>query len=191
MKTIQIKYRPISGIIIIVLIIGFFLISKRDKRDKNDFPVTDIDMGVGQKLQNVRLTNENSEESLRWVLDAIELRFSQDSQHITFNNFQLKFEPENGVFLELSGKTGEISRILNEINLIDNIQGRTENGYTINTENILYRQKDGLLTTDEPVNITGPFFSVSGNGLDIDLVNKTLKITSNTTTIIDKEALIL
>jgi len=191
MKTTQIKYWPILGIIIIVLIIGFFLTQKGYKGLENGLSVLNIGSEEGQRLQDIRFINDSSGEGLRWVLDAKELKFSEDSQHITFSNFRLKFEPENGASLELSGKTGEINRSSNEINLTENIQGLIGNGYTINTEHIFYRQKDDCLTTDRPVKITGPFFSVSGNGLNIDMGNKTLKITSNAITIIDRKALIL
>ena len=139
MKTTQIKYWPILGIIIIVLIIGFFLTQKGYKGLENGLSVLNIGSEEGQRLQDIRFINDSSGEGLRWVLDAKELKFSEDSQHITFSNFRLKFEPENGASLELSGKTGEINRSSNEINLTENIQGLIGNGYTINTEHIFYR----------------------------------------------------
>ena len=59
------------------------------------------------------------------------------------------------------------------------------------TQQLSYKQKEGLLTTEDPVEITGPFFSVSGRGLHFDLEKETLQILSGVTTLIDGRSLAL
>jgi lipopolysaccharide export system protein LptC len=57
------------------------------------------------------------------------------------------------------------------------------------TEQIIFKQKEGYLETDEMVRLTGQFFSVVGRGLFVDLNKETLKILSDVQTKIDKESL--
>ena len=134
---------------------------------------------------------DNPEEGAKWVLDANEVRFSEDRQHISFNDFHLKLEPENSIFIELVGNSGDYDKASNEINLRGNLKGNTGNGYNIFTGHILYKQKDGYLKTDDLVEIKGPFFSVKGKGLFVNLANETIKIMKDVVTSIEGESLVL
>jgi lipopolysaccharide export system protein LptC len=52
-------------------------------------------------------------------------------------------------------------------------------------------EKRGHLTTDKPVEILGPLFTVKGQGLFADLKKETVRILSDVTTTIKREARIL
>jgi hypothetical protein len=47
------------------------------------------------------------------------------------------------------------------------------------------------LTTEDHVEITGPFFSIAGQGLRLDLEKETVRILSGVTTLIDGKSLAL
>ncbi len=70
--------------------------------------------------------------------------------------------------------------------LSGDLHGRTEDGYSITTDKAVYSQKEGRLTTDEEVLITGPFLSIEGQGLSYEVATQTLEIKSKTKTSISR-----
>jgi len=124
---------------------------------------------------------------VKWTLDAKEVRFSKNNNFFSFMDFRLKLEPKNKPAIELEGKRGDYNKNSGEINLRGGLQGCTDNGYRIITEHILYNQKEGILKTEKPVKITGPFFSISGKGLSFNVENEILQIKSDVMTLVDKK----
>ena len=125
---------------------------------------------------------------MTWSLDAKEMRSSEDENSISFNDFRLMVKPKDRPVIELTGEKGNYSRNSGEINLWGNLKGISGNGYSIVTDHILINEKSRQLTTDRPVVISGPFFSINGQGLLVDLEKETLKILANVTAIIDEES---
>lgn len=142
--------------------------------------------GEGLNLKDIHYTHNDSDEGLKWVLDAEEVKFSGDKNSIFFQDFLLKLELRDSQWLKLKGKQGNYFRASGDINLLGNLEGFSGNGYKIETEHILINEKTGLLSTKKPVKIFGPFFSVAGKGLFADLEKKKLKILSDVTTIFNK-----
>ena len=185
------KYLPITGILLLLFALGFFLFNARNKGVNGtvvDEVSSDSDASVtGKKIHYVQ---DNPDEGTKWVLDADEAIYSKDNRHISFKDFQIKFEPLNNPSLEIKGKQGAYDTTSKEISLWGDLQGHSSNGLSIFTEKIIFKQKDGILRTDEPVRITLPFYSVSGRGLLFDLGKDTCKIIYDVTTIIElKEGL--
>ena len=81
---------------------------------------------------------------------------------------------------------GDHTKDSGEINLWGNLEGSSENGFRIITDHILIHEKTRRLTTEKPVMIFGPFFSVYGQGLCVDLEKETLKILSNVHAVINE-----
>jgi LPS export ABC transporter protein LptC len=190
MLKIPLKYLPIIGIALIFAVIAFFLI-KADHKGIEAPLLTDLISEEGLNLKNIHYIQDNPEKGARWVLDADEVKFSKDRKHISFNKFRLKLEPENDLSMELVGKSGDYNQVSNEINLRGGLEGYTSSGYRIKTEQILFKQKEGYLKTDETVRLIGPFFTLEGRGLIVNLNRETLKILSDVHTKIDKESLVL
>ena len=90
----------------------------------------------------------------------------------------------------MKGNSGDYNKNTNEINLRGNLIGKTNSGYMLNTENIIYKQREGCLKTDNQVRIVGPFFSIAGEGLEFDLHEEKLIITSHVTTLIKQRSLL-
>jgi len=153
--------------------------------------LTNIFSEEGIKLENINYTQNSPDDGMKWNLDAKEVKFSKDRQFISFRDFRLKLEPENRPSVELEGKRGDYDRNSGEINLHGDLQGHTNDGYRIITQHILYKHKEGLLKTDEPVKIMGPFFSIAGRGLYLNLEKETLRIISGVTTSIYRESFML
>ena len=183
------KYLPLIGIIFLFAIIGFFLF-KADYKVLEDIVTQDTGPEGGFGLKNIHYIQNDPDERVKWVLDAEEVKFSKDRQIIFFHKFRLKLELENNDSIELKGDSGDYNKNSNEINLRGNLVGRTHSGYMINTENIIYKQREGCLKTDNQVRIVGPFFSIAGKGLEFDLHEEKLKITSHVTTLIKQGSLL-
>jgi LPS export ABC transporter protein LptC len=98
--------------------------------------------------------------------------------------------PENRPFFELKGSKGDYSRDSGEINLWGDLEGFSGNGYRIISEHLMINERLGHVSTEKPVKIFGPFFSVSGKGLIMDLEKESAKILSDVTTTIEQESLI-
>jgi LPS export ABC transporter protein LptC len=188
--TTLMRHLPIIGIASLLAVVAFYLI-KAGHEGPEDSPPTDTVENESFRLKNIHYIQENPDGGAKWILDADEVRFSEDRQYISFNNFHLKLEPENNFAIELLGKNGSYDKTSDEINLSGNVEGHTDNGYRIASDQILYKQKKGHLNTDGLVEITGPFFSVAGKGLHVNLNTATIKVIRDTTTVIERGALSL
>jgi LPS export ABC transporter protein LptC len=175
------KHWPLMGISVIVIIIGFFLFGEKKEAGENPlFDGTNPDKGL--KLKDIHYTQDDPDEKVKWTLDAVEVVYSKDGQFFSFKDFFLKLEPEGKPVIELQGKKGEYDRSSGEIDLQGDIKGTTDNGYRILTDHIRYNMPEGEVTSDKPVKITGPAFSISGNALFFDVEKELLRIISGVTT---------
>ena len=184
------KHWPLLGIAILILVLGLYMMGAQKQIIKESF-LTDIAGEEGIKLKNVSYAQNDPNKGMKWTLDAKEVKFSKDKTFIFFKDFRLKLTPQNRPTVEVKGKKGDYNRNSGEINLHGDLQAQTDNGYSITTEHILYKEKEGYLKTEEPVWIQGPYFSVAGRGLSYNLEKENLKIHSDVTTRIAKESLIL
>ncbi len=142
----------------------------------------------GVKLEDIHFTHEGTDQGVKWTLDAKEVRISEDRNQITFTDFMLTLEPQDRQVVHLEGKAGHYDKSAGQLLLSGELRGRTQDGYTIATERAVYNQNAGRLTTDEPVRITGPTFSVEGRGLAYDVATEVLEIKSEVKTQITGES---
>jgi LPS export ABC transporter protein LptC len=109
---------------------------------------------------------------------------------MSFNHFHLKVQPQKRPSVELTGEKGEYDTETGELVLKGDLKGKTDNGYTFETQSAVYNQKRGSLQTDELVEISGPFFSIRGRGLSFDVDKEVMTIQSEVTTFIKSEMFI-
>jgi LPS export ABC transporter protein LptC len=182
------KYLPIAGIVILFLALGYFLIKTPGSKGINKKAISELPPDAGITGNNLHLVEEHGEEGYKFILDADKATASQNEERVTLTGVGLRFESKDGHNMEIKGAEGD--KIQNEISLKGGVQGRSNDGYSLSTEYIVYNQKEGVLKTDELVKMSGPFFSVSGRGLLFKPEGETLKIISDVTTIINiKEGL--
>ena len=182
------KQWPIIGIMVILLVVASYLVKfGRKVIQEPDFNVV-ID-GEGIKLKDIHFTQNDLTKGLEWVLDAKEVKSSLDKNTVLFQDFHLKLKPQNRPFIKFKGNEGVYTRKSGEINLWGELEGYSEDGYRFITERVLFNEKTGFLTTNKPVKISGPFFTVTGKGLYVDLKKERLKISSDVTAILNNESL--
>jgi LPS export ABC transporter protein LptC len=180
---------PLAGLVILLVMVAFYLI--RSGTDLIQEPLfREVIPSEGLKLRDIHYTHDDSDENLKWILDAKEVKFSGDKNRIFFYDFRLTVEPEKSVPLKLRGKRGDYSRDSGDINLSGGLEGNSENGYSFTTDHVLINEKSERLSTDGVVKISGPFFSVEGRGLFLDMEKQRLKILTDVTTVIEKKSLI-
>ena len=189
MKSFLKRQWPLIGLGLVVTSVAFYLIRSGGESTPRSF-LWEVMSGDGLKLKDIQYTQEDPDKGLKWVLDASEVKFTEDNKSILFHDFHLKVEPENRPYFELKGNKGDYSRDSGEINLWGNLEGFSGNGYKIITEHLLINEKRAHVSTEKPVKIFGPFFSVAGQGLFFDLEKENLRILSDVTTILEQRSLI-
>jgi len=184
------KHWPLLALGILLTVVGFYLSGTQDMLFHTPTLVDAVSQ-EGLKLQDIRYTQNNPEGDAKWVLDAEEVAFSKDRQFMSFNNFILKLETKDRPSIYLKGKRGEYDRNTGIINLWGDLKGHTNNGYKIFTDHMIFKNKEGYLSSEASVKITGPFFSVEGLGFDFHIEKRSLRIHTQVTTSIDKGTLLL
>ena len=187
MKSFLKRQWPLIGLGLMLASVAFYLL-KSGKELIHEPLVKAIISGGGVKLKDIQYVQDDPDKGLKWVLDAREVRLSEDKKSI--HDFHLKVEPQNRPFFKLKGSRGDYSRDTGEINLWGNLEGFSDNGYKILTDHLLISETSGHVSTDKPVKIFGPFFSVTGQGLFVDLVKERLQILSDVVTHLDQVPLI-
>ena len=178
---------PLVGVGVLLVLAGAFAI-KSGKDLLRDSALEKVVSGEGIRLKDIHYTQEDPSKGMRWVLDAKEVRFSEDRQSIFFRGFRLNVRPTGRPAFHLTGEHGEYSRSSGQAKLWGNLEGLSDDGYRIVTERMLFDEKKGVLTNDRPVELFGSFFSVSGTGMFVDLRKKKMKILAEVKTVIREGA---
>ncbi len=185
MKNFLKKQWPLIALALVLLVAVFYLVRSGRETAENGI-VRDLMSGEGVKLQDIHYTQDDPDARIKWVLDAREVRFSQDRRTIFFHGFRLSMTPRDRPWFRLNGKEGRYSRDTGDMQLWGDLKGTSGNGYTILTQRMIINEKRGVVRTDQPVRIMGPLFSVDGRGLTADMKTERLKVLSHVTTTIHK-----
>jgi LPS export ABC transporter protein LptC len=143
----------------------------------------------GLKLKDIHYTQDDSARGFKWILDAEEVTLTGNNESLVFRDFLLQLESKERSTVKLRGKKGGFNRTTGIIELWGDLEAHSEDGYNFKTNHLLFNQKTGIITTESVVEVAGPFFSLVGQGLFIDLNQKDLKVISNVTTRVDEKAL--
>ena len=188
MKKLFKKHWPLIVIGALLVVVGIYLFDVRKKPVVKQVVQAEPATEEGIKLKNIHYTQEDPDKNLTWLLDAKEVTFSKNRQFMTFKDFRLRIESKDRPAIEIEGDRGDYDKNTQVITLRGDLLGTMEDGYKIVTERAVYRGKEGYLTSDAPVTIHGPLFSIQGVGLYFNPEKETLKIKSNViTSIRDKE----
>ncbi len=180
------KHWPLVGIALLLLVATLYIFGAPKGGDEKT-QLTDMVLEKGVELtENITFTQNNPDKGVKWVLNAKEVKSSDNRTAYSGTDFRIKLELKDGAQIELEGEEGDYDGNSGEITLRGNVNGQTEDGYRFITDHLLYREKKGSLETDAPVKILGPFFSVSGQGLDFNPKEGVLRILGDVTTYIGR-----
>lgn len=170
-----------------LLAVGFYFAKAGKDFIKTAAFLKDVISGEGVKLKDIHYRQDDPDEKIKWVLDAKEVRFSEDNKTIRFFDFYLEVEAEGRPGFSLRGEKGIYFKDIGKIELRGKLDGTYGTKYRFLTEYVVINEKKGTVNNEEPVEILGPFFTVRGKGLFADLSEKRIKILSDTVTTIDRE----
>ncbi len=167
-----------------LLAVGFYFAKAGKDFIKTTALLKDIISGEGVKLEDIHYRQDDPDEKIKWVLDAKEVRFSEDRKTIRFFDFYLKVDAEGRPGFSLRGERGVYRKDMGKIEMWGKLDGSYGKQYRFLTEYVNIDEKKGIVRNEEPVEITGSFFTVKGNGIFADLTLNRLKILSNVVTVI-------
>jgi LPS export ABC transporter protein LptC len=144
----------------------------------------------GLKLKDIHYTQDDAAQGLKWVLDAEEVTLAGDNESLVFRDFLLQLESKERSPVKLRGKKGGFNRATGVIELWGDLDAHSGDGFSFKTDHLIFNQKTGIITTESAVEVAGPFFSIEGKGLFVDLNQKGMKVLSNVTTRVDEKALL-
>lgn len=179
---------PLFGLLILLFLVGVYLARSGKKSPQQAVVQETLPPDEGVKLKDIHYTHEDPDEDMKWVLDAAEVTFSQDQNHISFHDFKLQLEPKDRPRLIVTGVKGDYTRNEGVIRLWGDLDAQSADGYRFQTDQMVINEKERKLRSDRPVKVLGPFFTVFGTGIIGDWENKTVKILSDVTTTIDEDA---
>lgn len=188
MKRFFRKHWPLLGLLLLLVVVGFYFVKSGTKLMKAPALFKDIVSGEGLELKDIHYTQDNPDDRLKWVLDAEEVSISSDRKTVRFKDFILSVETEDKNGFKLEGNSGQYFEDTGRIELWGNLDGSSKNGYRVLTEYVMINEQKGFLRSDKAVRISGPDFKINGTGFQADLNNKRFEVLSDVTTIIDEEA---
>lgn len=191
MKKILKKHWPLMVIGVLLLVVGIYMSDDTKRQVVKQLVQGAPAFEEGLSLKNVHYTQKDPDKGITWLLDAREAAFSQDRQIMSFKDFHLKVESKDRPTIEIEGKRGDYDKNSQIITLHGDLQGTMDDGYKVLTERAVYKGKEGYLTSDAPVTIYGPLFSIKGTGLFFNPKQETLRIDSHVITSIHEEELLL
>ena len=173
-----------------LLVVGFYFAEAGKDFIKTTAFIKDVISGKGVQLKDIHYRQDDPDGKIKWVLDAKEVRFSEDRKTIRFFDFYLEVEAEGRPGFSLRGEKGIYFKDTGKIELRGKLDGSYGTEYRFLTEHVVVDEKNGTVNNREPVEIFGPFFTVKGNGIFVDLSESRIKILSNVVTTINEEAVV-
>ena len=186
MKRFITHYWPIFGLIIIVLIIGYYIGNRHKKIVKKARSITNMLPSYGVQLKDVHYTHDEPGKEIKWELDAKKVIFSRDRSIIKFYDFHLILNSNGKREFDLKGKEGGYERKKNMIFLKGDLIAVYKGGYKLYTDSFLFNEENGQGRSEDPVRIKGPFFMVDGKGLFLDLKKKIIKVLSHVNSLVQE-----
>jgi LPS export ABC transporter protein LptC len=175
------------GVGILLLAVGFYFAKAGKDFIKTTALIKDVLSGEGINLKEVHYRQDDPDEKVKWVMDAKEVRFSEDRKTIRFFDFYLEVEAEGRPGFSLKGEKGVYQKETGKIELWGKLKGLYGKDYRFLTEHVAIDEKKATVNNQDPVQIFGPFFTVKGTGLFADLSENRIRILSNVVTTIDQE----
>jgi hypothetical protein len=135
------KHWPLLGIAGLLIVVAIY-VTKAYQEFGQGRVLPDLFSKEGIKLADINFSQSSPDKSLKWNLDAKEVRLSKDRQFIHFLNFQLRLDRAESPSLAFEGRCCDYDQNAGEASLYGDLQGTTEDGYQITTQRLSYKQEE-------------------------------------------------
>ncbi|MEK6591277.1 MAG: LPS export ABC transporter periplasmic protein LptC [Nitrospinota bacterium] len=132
--------------------------------------------GIDLIMRRVRLVEKRSGQK-EWELLAKRAELDKSINKINLVDIKATFYPADKRPIIVSSKKGIVNNESKDIELSGDVFIKSDDGYKLNTEHLLWIASQRMLETDGFVKITGERFKITGNGLisKIDSQDITIK----------------
>ena len=139
-------------------------------------PVT-MDTKVDLTLQHIKYTKTDAGKPL-WTLIAQSADHLKDGTVLVENVKMLFFDPKNGDIV-LTADHGKMMPNDDLVSVNSNVVVINSSGQTLHTDFLEHEEDSNILRTNEEVQISTDNYTVTGKGMQIDVVKRTLLLFSD------------
>ncbi len=181
------RLRLFLGIALILIVFGIVLAlfvrfhGTGDVSDEESGAVTDSEEAASVEATEIKYTESEGGKTL-WEIEAEEAKFFKDKAKTEFKKINVTFYYKEDYELILSGDRGDLNTETKNIVIRDNVKLNVEDNYTLTTDSLNYNSEKHEITTEDPIEVSGPDVSFHGNGLAFDLSSEELFINSKVVT---------
>jgi LPS export ABC transporter protein LptC len=119
---------------------------------------------------------ETREGIKEWELDADSASYFKDEETILLQKVRATFFGKNHETYFLVAEKGKFHTQTKVIEIFAGVKIDSSHGYHMETHSLTYSADRKLLRTDDPVEINGPEFYMTGKGMIVDLNQERLKV---------------
>lgn len=140
--------------------------------------VKSLPTGIDVALQHINYTHSEGGVA-RWKLVADQVEQRSTDRSTSAKDLQLTFFADDGTEQgTLTARQGEVDADYAVVKVQDDVKIVNRNGYTLQTDHLIYRQADRSIRTDAPVKLTNDRLQLDGVGLHLDLASRHLIVLS-------------
>lgn len=146
--------------------------------------LSDLPKNIDLSLQKVHYTN-SKDGVLQWDLLASKVDYYNNSGVIRFTQAEMTlFGSAGSEKYALKAGIADYDKKSGDIKLVDNITATNESGMTFSTGHLVYSASRSLVSTDDKVRLVDASLSVEGNGMELRLDTRKLRVLHNVTAVI-------
>ena len=132
--------------------------------------------GVDLALRDINYTHTEGGVA-RWRLVAKQVQHRSEPQGMVVADLQLTFFDPAGIEQgTLTARNGQVDADFSVVEVRGEVQIVSRNGYTLQTEHLIYRQQDRTIRTDAPVRLVSKEMQLDGVGMTLDLATQRLQV---------------
>jgi LPS export ABC transporter protein LptC len=126
-------------------------------------------------LEKIHLV-EDKKGKKTWELEAKSIQQNREENRMMLEDVKVTVYTEEGRSFIISGKQGNVSLDSKDMELQGDVLVSSSDGYRLKTQSVSYRHQEKKIGTSDPVEIEGEQIHVVGNGMLVNMEERTFKI---------------
>lgn len=166
MNTNWIKNVSLFFLIIVIGVAVLIIFSLKDPLSKRigQKKRPDLLAGLEAKIDKIHFS-EKTPGNLEWELWADKAQILEKGTLTILNNLRLRLISEDNRTMEVKAKRGELENSSKNIEISDDVEIVSDNGYTLQTEKLFWNVSNQEISTNTRILIKGPNVILMGDEL--------------------------